>query len=315
VPWRISYDNTSIAVKKVIGPERKLTEGFLRLRSHYLFKSHFCQPGRGNEKGVVEGAVGFTRRNFMVPVPEITSLEQFNAELLERCQEDLERKLRGQDGTKAELLEADRAAFRPLPAAAFEACRQRSTTASSLSLVRFENNDYSVPVEHAHRTVVVKGYVDWVEICRLTERIAVHRRLWSKEDVAFDPLHYLALLERKPGALEHARPLEGWVLPECFGVLQRRLEIERGSEGKREYIRVLRLLERHPEVRVAQAIEQGLAIRAHTKDAIAQFLLPQEEEWRATTFTLDRHPHLRLVQIAAPNLFAYAELRPAGGVR
>ncbi len=314
VPWRISYDNTSIAVKKIIGRERKLTEGFLRLRSHYLFKSHFCQPARGNEKGVVEGVVGFARRNFMVPVPEITSLEQFNAELLERCRSDMERKLRGQEGTKAELLKADQAAFRVLPASPFEACRKRSTTASSLSLVRFDCNDYSVPVEFAHRPVVVKGFVERVEICRQTETIAVHSRLWGKEDVSYDPMHYLALLERKPGALEHARPLDGWELPECFGVLRRRLEDELESEGKREYIRVLRLLERHSESSVAIAIEKGLAIRAHTRDAIAQFLLPQEE-WRATTFTLDKHPHLRLVQVASPDLFAYAELRRAGGER
>ncbi|MCK6500337.1 MAG: IS21 family transposase, partial [Nitrospira sp.] len=289
-------------------------EGFLRLRSHYLFKSHFCQPARGNEKGVVEGVVGFARRNFMVPVPEITSLEQFNAELLERCRLDMERKLRGQEGTKAELLKADQAAFRALPASPFEACRKRSTTASSLSLVRFDCNDYSVPVAFAHRPVVVKGFVERVEICRQTETIAVHPRLWGKEDVSYDPMHYLALLERKPGALEHARPLDGWELPECFGVLRRRLEDELESEGKREYIRVLRLLERHSESSVAIAIEKGLSIRAHTRDAIAQFLMPQEE-WRATTFTLDKHPHLRLVQVASPDLFAYAELRRAGGER
>lgn len=312
VPWRISYDNTSIAVKKIIGRERKLTDGFLRLRSHYLFRSHFCQPGRGNEKGVVEGAVGFARRNFMVPVPEITSLEQFNAQLLEQCRADMDRTLRGQEGTKAELLKADQAAFRPLPAAPFEACRKRSTTASSLSWVRFEGNDYSVPVEHAHRPGVVKGYVERVEICRLTETIAVHPRLWTKEDVSFDPLHDLALLERKPGALEHARPLEGWTLPACFDVLKRRLEDELESEGKREYVRILRLLEKHSESSVAQAIEKGLAVRAHTRDAIAQFLLPREE-WRATTFTLDRHPHLRLVKVARPNLVAYGALRLAGG--
>ena len=314
VPWRISYDNTSIAVKKIMGRERKLTDGFLRLRSHYLFKAHFCQPARGNEKGVVEGVVGFARRNFMVPVPEITSLEQFNAALLEKCRADMERKLRGQEDTKGALLKADQAAFRLLPAAPFESCRKRSTTASSLSLVRFDCNDYSVPVEFAHRPVVVKGFVDRVEICRQTETIAAHPRLWGKEDVSYDPLHYLALLERKPGALEHARPLDGWDLPECFGVLRRRLEDELESEGKREYIRVLRLLEKHSERRVAGAIEKGLSIRAHTRDAIAQFLLPQEE-WRATTFTLDEHPHLRLVQIAPPDLFAYAELCVAGGVR
>ncbi len=313
VPWRISYDNTSIAVKGIAGRERELTTGFLRLKSHYLFKAHFCQPARGNEKGVVEGAVGFARRNFMVPVPEITSgLEGFNGQLLEQCRTDMERKLRGQEGTKAELLKEDQAAFRPLPAAAFEGCQKVSTAVNSLSLVRFDHNDYSVPVEYAHRPVVVKGFIERVEICRLTETIAAHPRLFTKEDISFDPLHYLALLERKPGALEHARPLSGWQLPECFEALKRRLEDELEVEGKREYIRVLRLLEKHSQAAVTQAIEKGLALRAHTRDAIAQFLVPQEE-WRATTFNLDGHPHLRLVKVENTNLFAYCELRRTGG--
>jgi len=125
-------------------------------------------------------------------------------------------------------------------------------------------------------------------------------------------LHYLALLERKPGALEHARPLSGWQLPECFEVLKRRLEDELEADGKREYIRVLRLLEKHSQEEVARAIERGLAIRAHTRDALAQFLVPQEE-WRATTFNLDGHSHLRLVKVESANLFAYRELRQAGG--
>jgi transposase len=313
VPWRISYDNTSIAVKEIAGRERALTTGFLRLQSHYLFKAHFCQPARGNEKGVVEGAVGFARRNFMVPVPEISNgLEGVNAQLLEQCRSDMERQLRGQDDTKAELLKEDQSAFRELPAVPFEGCRKLSTASNSLSLVRFDHNDYSVPVEYAHRMVVVKGFVDRVEICRLTETIAMHPRLWTKEDISFDPLHYLALLERKPGALEHARPLSGWQLPECFEVLKRRLEDELEADGKREYIRVLRLLEKHSQEEVARAIERGLAIRAHTRDALAQFLVPQEE-WRATTFNLDGHPHLRLVKVESANLFAYRELRQAGG--
>ena len=261
----------------------------------------------------MEGAVGFARRNFMVPVPEIANgLEDLNAQLLEQCRTDMDRILRGEEVSKAELLKEDQAAFLALPAAPFEGCQKTSTTVNSLSLVRFDRNDYSVPVEDAHRSVVVKGFIDRVEICRLTQTIAVHPRLWTKEDVSFDPLHYLALLERKPGALEHAKPLAKLQLPECFEVLKRRLEDELESAGKREYIRVLRLLEKHTKEAVAQAIEKGLAIRAHTRDAIAQFLIPQEE-WRATTFKLDGHPHLRWVKVESPNLFAYQELCCVGG--
>ena len=129
------------------------------------------------------------------------------------------------------LLGEDRAAFVPLPAAPFDACVKRSTAADSLSLVRFDDNDYSVPVRYAHHPVVVRAYVDRVVLGHKGEVIAEHRRRWGREGVSFDPVHYLALLERKPGALDHARPLDGWELPECFAVLRRRLEAAyRGSE-------------------------------------------------------------------------------------
>src|SRR5690606_677405 len=104
-------------------------------------------------------------------------------------------------------------------------------------------------------------------------------RIWEREQVCFEPLHYLALLEKKPGALDHARPLAGWHLPECFGILRRRLENERSGEGTREYIRVLRLLEKHSMVELRRAVEEALRIGAVTRDAIAQFLQPREE-WR-----------------------------------
>ena len=100
-----------------------------------------------------------------------------------------------------------------LPETPLDACRKVSTTASSLSLVRFDANDYSVPVRYAHHPVVVKGYVDRVEVFHRAEGIAAHERIWDQEQVSLEPVHYLALLECKPGALDHARPLEDWPLP------------------------------------------------------------------------------------------------------
>ena len=164
VPRRITYDHTKVAVSKILGKERLLTRGFLQLKSHYLFGHHFCHVRRGNEKGVVEGLVKFTRLNFFVPVPQVRDFDQLNEFLRERCEADRERRLRGQPGTKAQLFVEDRAAFLPLPAVPFEACRKVSTTASSLSLVRFDSNDYSVPVRWAHHPIVVKGY--WHELGR-----------------------------------------------------------------------------------------------------------------------------------------------------
>ena len=184
----------------------------------------------------------------------------------------------------------------------------------SLSLVRFDGNDYSVPTRCAHRPVVVKGYVDRVDVCRADKRIASHERLWGKEGVRMDPVHYLALLERKPGALDDARALENWDLPECFGVLRRRLEAERGPEGTREYLRVLRLLETHSLGSLTRAVRVGLARGALIRDAVAQYLIPHEP-WRRTSFRLDGREHLRRVKVSATDVSAYGVLLGRGGER
>jgi hypothetical protein len=136
---------------------RRLTEGFLTLQSHYRFAEHFCGANRPNEKGVVEATVKFARLKFFVPVPQVRDLEELNARLVEQCRRDLSRTLRGQQASKQVLLGEDQAAFLPLPAAPFDACRKVQTNASSLSLVRFDTNDYSVPVRYAHHPVLVKG--------------------------------------------------------------------------------------------------------------------------------------------------------------
>ena len=176
VPRRISYDNTTIAVSKVMGKERALTRGFLSLESHHLFDHHFCRVGRGNEKGHVENHVGYSRRNLLVPVPSFASWAALNEYLAAACYADLFRRVRGKVGTKAERLEDDRAAMVALPAEAFEPRRVAQGHANSLSLVRFDRNDYSVPTSHAHHEVSVIGGIEEVAIASGTDVIARHPR-------------------------------------------------------------------------------------------------------------------------------------------
>jgi len=180
--------------------------------------------------------------------------------------------------------------------------------------VRFDTNDYSVPVCHAHHEVLVKGYVDRVEVCRGERVIAHHPRCWGREEASLDPVHYLALLERKPGALDYGRPFQHWQVPECFALLRARLEQGRGGEGTREYIRVLQLLERYSPAQLQVAIERGLRCNALIRDAIAQFLIPQED-WGQTSFSLDGREHLRHVRVADTDLAGYGQLLAAGGGR
>ncbi len=308
VPRRISYDNARTSVSQIVGSRtRKLTDGFLQLQSHYLFEEHFCLVRRANEKGVVEGVVKYARQNYFVPVPEVRDFEELNAHLAQRCAEDLDRTLRGKGATKKQLLEEDRAAFLELPAAPFDACRKASTAANSLSLVRFDANDYSVPVRFAHHPVVVKGYAEVVRICRKGDVIAEHRRLWDQEDIAFEPRHYLALLECKPGALDHAKPLKDWTLPECFGLLRARLERDGHARGTHEFIGVLRLLEKHPIEKVTKAVAKAMRLPRCNRDVVAQYLYP-DEPFSPPTFALDGREHLQGVCVKAPNLAAYRAL-------
>lgn len=309
VPNRISYDNSKVLISQVLGGgERKFTDGFLKLQSHYLFREHFCRVRRANEKGVVEGVVKYARLNFLVPVPQVRDLEELNRNLAEACREDFKRRLRGKSGTKAQLLTEDREAFLPHPAGEFDACRKVPTRANSLSLARFDRNDYSVPVAYAHHEILVKGYVDRVALVHKQCVVAEHRRSWGKEGVFFNYLHYLPLLERKPGALDHARPMADLNLPDCFNVLRRRLENEqqKQGDGTREFIRVLRLLEDYPMSRLEGAVEKALTMRVHSRDAIAQFLFPRPLQ--RSTFLLDGQKHLRRVQVDRPDLTAYRTL-------
>lgn len=312
VPERISYDNTSSAVAKITGKRtRELTADFARLKSRYLFAPHFCLVRRPNEKGVVETLIGFARRNFLVPAPQTPDFATLNERLLRECRADLDRTVRGQERTKAALLDEERAKLLPPPAEAFAPRRVATTRASSESLVRFDRNDYSVPTEHAHREVSVAGGIDDVTFSVDGAVVATHRRCWGKERTIFDPRHYFALLERKPGALDFALPLAEFHPPANFGVLRRRLEAEFGDRGTREYVKVLRLLEHAApaalEAAVAQALELG------TPDAAAvRLLLEHAAERPCGVFRLDGRPQLKLVRVDAPDLGAYGALAAEG---
>lgn len=310
VPVRISYDNTKVAVTKIIGArERKLTAAFVRLEGHYLFEPHFCRVRRANEKGVVEGAVRYGRQNFFVPVPQVEDFAELNAHLRACCESDMTRRLRGKTLSKGPLLEEDKVAGRAIPADRFDPRRLVSTTATSESLVRFDTNDYSVPVEYAHRPVVVKASVNTVFLYHGGKAIARHDRCWRRERQVFDPVHYLSLLERKPGSLDHARPLAGWRLPTEFAVLRRRLEACR-PDGTREYIRTLLLLRDHPLQRLTIAVRHALRWTAPTADTVRQLLIPAERP-ELRTFHLAGREHLAGVQVAATDLEAYGRLREA----
>src|ERR1017187_5901356 len=308
VPRRILYDNTKLAVARILGDgQRQKTRAFSELLSHYLFADKFGRPAKGNDKGKVENLVGYTRRNFMVPIPRAASWEELNIRLEAESRKRRLRRLRGHTATIGERFERDHAAMLPLPAAPYEACEKIAGRVSSLSLVRYRSNDYSVPTQYGHRQVWVKGYVHQVVIACGSEVIARHERSYQRETVVFDPLHYLALLEQKTRALDQAAPLAGWQLPECFAQLRPLLEARLKKHGSREYVQVLRLMETFAPAEVTHAIEDALLLGTISFDAVRHLLLCRIER-RPPRLDMDNYPHLPMAQVRTTQAADYMSL-------
>lgn len=311
VPLSIVYDNTKIAVARILGDGKRMrTQTFTRLQSHYLFEDKFGRPARGNDKGKVEGMVGFARRNFMVPTPRFASFDDLNAHLEQCCLKRQDDKPQRSKETIGERLLRDLDVLMDLPRIAFDPCETVATRVNSLSMVRYRSNDYSVPTAYAHRDVQVRGYVDRVVISCGANRIARHDRSYDKDDMVFDPLHYLALLEQKTGALDQAAPLKNWDLPTEFATLHRLLERRMGKKGKREYVQVLRLMETFALSDVQMAIKQALNIGTIGYDAVKHLTLCRVEK-RPPNLNMEHYPFLPTATVATTNPASYMTLLEA----
>ena len=180
------------------------------------------------------------------------------------------------------------------------------TLGSSQALVRYETNDYSVPVEYGHRQVLLKAFVWEVVISCSSEVIARHPRSYDREEMIFNPLHYLALLEQKTNALDQAAPLQGWQLPEEFLELRRQMEARLGKRGRREYVQVLRLLETFSMAEVGAGVRQALRFPAISFDAVKHLVLCSIEQ-RPARLDLENYPHLPLAKVALTRAADYQQ--------
>ena len=308
VPASILYDNTKLAVARILGDgTRQRTRVFSELQSHYLFADRFGRPGKGNDKGKVEGLVGLIRRNYLVPVPHAASFAVLNEQLLTDCRRRLGDRLRGHGATIGARLARDQACFHELPVSAYDACEKRPGRVSSLSLVRYHGTDYSVPTAYGHREVLIRGTVDSVVISCGADVIARHVRSYEREDFVFDPRHYLALLERKIGALDQAAPLAGWELPEVFATLRRLLEARMGKQGKREFVQVLRLLEVFAIEDVVAGVGAAIERGAIGFDAVKHLLLCRIER-RPARLDMTVYPYLPRASVALTSARTYLDL-------
>lgn len=308
VPQSIVYDNDRCLVARIM-PDgtRKRTEAFSGFLSHYLIKDRYGRPGKGNDKGKVEGMVGYTRRNFMVPIPEFQSFDAFNEYLEQECLARQTDRVRGHKASIGERLKADLAVMQALPATPFDACHKQTGRVTSQSLVRYKANDYSVPVAYGHRDVWIRGYVSEVVIGCKADVIARHDRSYDTEDMIFNPLHYLPLIERKIASLDQAAPLDGWALPEDLIKVRRLLEARMGKAGKREYVQVLRLLETVDMNTLAAATRDALRLGAIGFDAIKHLVLCRIER-RPAKLDLEIYPYLPKAIVGSTSAASYMSL-------
>ena len=224
-----------------------------------------------------------------------------------KCLERMDARLRGHTESTGERVGRDLAALLALPAVPYDTSDKRATRVSSLSLVRYKTNDYSVPVEYGHRDVLVRGYVDEVVISCGSEVIARHRRSYERDDFVFDPLHYLPLPQSKTAALDQAAPLMGWDLPDEFDTLRRLMEARTGRRGKREYVQVLRLMETFSADEVHSAVRDAIRLGAIGFDAVKHLVLCNIEG-RPPRLDLELYPYLPRVSVGKTSATDYMTL-------
>ena len=261
VPRHVWWDNPKTVATLILqGRQRQLHPCYKALAAHYAFEPQFCMPRRGNEKPDAESTVKAVQRRFATPVPRVADLAELNAFLRTCCQAERQRVVQSLLGpfTIQDRLAEDLAAAAALPAHRFDPCVIRPTAAvDKYQTVIFDRNRYSVPRGFAFGTVAIKGYVDRVVIVAQGEVVATHRRRFEKNGMVLEPIHYLATLGRKPGALDHAPVFRDWKLPSCFLDFRTALETQHGSmAGARRFVQVLQLLAEHPLARVRQAVDE-----------------------------------------------------------
>ena len=272
VPRRITYDNLKTAVFRVLeGHNRQEQNAFIGFRSYYLFESNYCTPAQGHEKGGVESDVGYAQRNFFAPIPQAKDFASLNIQLHQDCLNDMQRRVRGEERLVDEVLNAEKAALLPLIPVDYPACTSRAVKASPYSQVVFETNRYSVPTEYVGKQLSLRAYPFRVEVLSLSQVVAEHPRCLGREQDVLDPLHYLGLLEQRPGAFEYAIPMRRWRKdwPANYERLLATLRQNKpDGHGVREFIAILKLHRSYPAEMVNRAVQQSLEMGAAHLDGV-----------------------------------------------
>ncbi len=301
VPARISYDNLTTAVRKVLrGRNREEQNAFIAFRSHYLFESHFATPAQPQEQSRVESLVGYMRRNYFVPVPETDSFEELNRMLIARLQEDDGRPATGKEMTIGAAWEAERSILLPLPRFPYRCCVSRPVQPNRLSLVVFDK-------------LTLYAYAWRIEISCGDRVIAAHRRRYGKEPDAMEVEHYLPLLARRPGAFPYAKPVRQWEMPEVYREFYETVSRNHNGDGVREFIQVLIMGRQYGREILERAMSQALAENRVDSERIRQLITGTDAAGANQSASRD---YLGQSRVVLPDLGQFDRLRAtvaAGG--
>lgn len=272
VPRRITYDNLKTAVFRVLeGHNRQEQNAFITFRSYYLFESNYCTPAQGHEKGGVESDIGYAQRNFFAPIPKVKDFASLNNQLRQACLNDMQRRVRGEDRLVADVWQAEKVALLPANPVDYPAYASHVVKVNPYSQVVFETNRYSVPSEYVGKQLALRAYPFQVEVLSLAQIVAKHPRCFGREQDILDPLHYLGLLEQRPGAFEYAVPIRRWRQnwPAAYEQLLDTLRQNKPEgNGVREFIAILKLHRSYPEATVNQAVQQAVEMGAPHLDGV-----------------------------------------------
>jgi transposase len=279
---QVRYDNLKSAVKKILrGYQREETARFIAFRSHWGFGSEFCNPGRGNEKGGVEGEVGYFRRNHWTPVPGARDLQALNQGLESACRQDAARQIAGHAGGVGAAMVLEREHLLPLPEEGFELAETSFPVVDTKGCVKVRTNCYSAPVK-AGTAVQVKVQPAAIEVWQAGVCVARHERCYERGQQILNLEHYLEVLARKPGALAGSTPLAQWReqgrWPASYDRPWQELRQRQGkAEGTRQMIRLLQLGQAQGYAKLQSAVESALALGCADEAAVRYLLLTESE--------------------------------------
>jgi hypothetical protein len=270
-PHRMIYDNLRTAVQKGWGRYVTQKQPSLRLlEAHYAYVSEFCNPSSGNEKGLVEGLVGWARRNILTPIPRVDSWDEVNDLLRQRCMQYQEHWIEGHRSTVGVEYETERRFLLPLPVKPLDTFRTQTSLVHDDSLIRVDNNQYSAPSQLVGHLVTVQAHAFRIEIWHQGAEVAQHVRNFGRGEISYQLSHYLEPLERKPRAVMQAKPVRANVHAQ---ILEFRGFLSPGADGDREFIKILSLLVQYGERPVLAAIQHCMNTSAHSWEAVRYSLM------------------------------------------